>query len=155
MLKKILKICTAFIAGVLVASVIASIFSTQFVVAGLHNVGVEIPISTRLQMTFDDLPILQTLALVIAACFLIGFIVAAIGHKLFAGNRLWWYTVAGGSALLATLLLMDTFLQLMPIAGARTSLGLLTQTIAGAVGGYVYARMSKPNVDQRIVDQRT
>jgi hypothetical protein len=52
--------------------------------------------------------------------------------------------LAGACALVSTLLLMSWFLQLMPIAGARTTLGLAFQGLAGACGGYVFARVSSP-----------
>ncbi|MEM7360197.1 MAG: hypothetical protein AAF431_13935 [Pseudomonadota bacterium] len=143
-MQKLVKIVGAFIAAVVTASILASIFSTQFVIAALQNIGVAIPLGTRLSMTVDDLNILQTLLAVVGACFLVGFIIAGLAQRKLGGNRKIWYLVAGGSALLATLILMNTILQLMPIAGARTIAGLLMQGVAGAVGGWVFAWLSKP-----------
>ena len=148
MLNKILRISGGFLVAVLAASIASSVFSSQFVVAGLNGVGVDVPLNIRFAMTFSDLSILQTLLMVVAACFLIGFLLAALGFKQLGGNRQLWYVAAGGSALLATLLLMESLLQLMPVAGARTTFGLMTQAIAGMLGGYVYAVVAKPQSDQ-------
>jgi len=135
----------AFIAAVLTTGILASAFSTQFVVAALQDVGAVIPMSTRLTMTAKDLAILQTLGLVTAACFLIGFLVAQLGVNFVGGSRTAWFVVAGASALVCTLLLMSWQLQLMPIAGARTQLGLAFQGLAGAIGGLVFATLSNKN----------
>lgn len=138
------RIVGAFIAAVVTASILASIFSTQFVIAGLVDIGVSVPLDTRMSMTVKDLNILQTLLAVVAACFLIGFIVAGLTQRGLGGNRQLWYVIAGGSALVATLLVMNAVLQLMPIAGARTIMGLIMQGVAGAIGGWVFAWLTKP-----------
>ena len=148
MLNKLLRVGGAFLVAVLAASIVSSVFSSQFVVAGLNGVGVDVPFNIRIAMTFSDFSILQTLLMVVAACLLIGFLIAALGFKLLGGNRQLWYVAAGGCALLTTLLLMESLLQLMPVAGARTTFGLITQAIAGMLGGYVYAVVSKPKSDQ-------
>lgn len=143
-MQKIAKIIGAFIAAVVTASIFASIFSTQFVIAALQDIGVSIPFGTRMSMTLDDLNILQTLLAVVGVCFLVGFLVAGLAQGKLGGNRKIWYLVAGGTALICTLLLMNAVLQLMPVAGARTIAGLLMQGVAGAIGGWVFAWLSKP-----------
>ena len=35
-------------------------------------------------------------------------------------------------------------LQLMPIAGGRTTGGMFTQGLAGAMGGFMFAQLTKP-----------
>lgn len=138
----------AFIISVLAASIIASMFSTQFVVAGLRELGVEIPTATRLAKTFGDLASLRFLGVVIGLCFLVGFVVAAIAMRFLGGSRLSWYTVAGGLSYAVTLLLIEHILQLMPIAGARTTGGMFTQGLAGAMGGFMFAQLTKPKQDE-------
>ena len=104
----------------------------------------DIPFSARLIMTMTDLAILQTLGGVVAACFLVGFIVASVCLKTLGGNRMFWYPLAGAAALVSTLLLMGAIMQLTPVAGARTLFGLLTQAVAGGFGGTVFARLTQP-----------
>lgn len=139
-----LRYAVAFIAAVLSASLLASIFSTQSVVASLQQVGTDVSFSTRISMTLGDLKILETLVAVISACFLIGFLVATLCNKLISNNRNAWFILAGACALVTALLLISWFLQLMPIAGARSFLGLSSQAFAGAVGGYIFSKLTAP-----------
>lgn len=140
-----IRLAIAFIAAVFITAVFSSIFSTQFVIAGLQNLGVEIPLGVRVKMTLGDLSILQTLLMIIAACFLVGFLVAWLCSSKLNGNRTLWYAVAGACAYLLTFFVLEAVLQLMPVAGARTGFGLFTQAIAGLIGGYVFARISAKN----------
>lgn len=136
------RILAAFLVAALTAALLASLFSSQFVIAGLSGVGVVIPLGVRLNMSLGDFNSLRSLLPVVAACFIVGFAVAALCFRILKGNRVIWFSVAGGCALVCTLLLMSYAMQLMPVAGARTSFGLFTQFIAGALGGFVYARLS-------------
>lgn len=138
------RLLAYFVVAVLAGSIASSIFSTQFVVSGLQAVNVDVPFATRLMMTITDLAILQTLGGVVAACYLVGFLIANVCHPRLSGNRIFWYTLAGAAALVSTLLLMGAIMQLAPVAGARTVFGLLAQAIAGAIGGAVFARLTQP-----------
>lgn len=138
------QITAAYFAAVFCTSALASIFSTQFVIAALQDVGVLIPFETRLSMTFHDLAIFETLLLVTAACFFVGFIVATTCVKHIGGARYIWFVLAGASALVSTLLLMTWHFQLTPIAGARTLPGLTFQALAGAAGGLLFSRLTHP-----------
>ena len=136
------QIAAAFIAAVLCTSTLASIFSTQFVVSALQDIGVLVSLGTRLLMTLQDLAIFETLLLVTTACFFVGFSVATLCIKYIGGPRLIWFAVAGASALICTLLLMTWHFHLTPIAGARSFLGLMFQAIAGTIGGLLFAKLS-------------
>ena len=142
-MQTVIRYVAAFIAAVLTTSILASIFSTQFVIAALQDVGAVIPIATRLSMTLKDFAIIEILGLVTAVCFVIGFIVAGLCVKFIGGSRLAWFALAGASALTCTLLLMTWQLQLSPIAGARTLLGLSFQGLAGAIGGITFTKISR------------
>jgi len=138
----IVRYTAAFLIAVACASLLASLFSTQSVIASLQGIGAEISFRTRMDMTLGDFKILQSLAPIIATCFLIGFLVAAMCNKFFIANRNLWFVAAGGCAFIAALLLLSWFFQLMPIAGARTVFGLACQALAGAVGGYVFSKFT-------------
>jgi len=129
----------AFVAAVLVASLLASAFSTQFVIANLLSIGVDVTFETRLAMTARDFSILQTLGLVVAASFLVAFIIAGGLTRWVGGNRTFWYVFAGTSSIVCLLMLMSLQLQLMPIAGARSNLGLAFQAFAGGCGGWLFS----------------
>jgi len=152
-MKKFMHIAGAFIAATLAASIVASMFSTQFVIASLNEIGIEVPLADRFSMTLGDLAILQTLAIVVAVCFLVGFLVAWIARRYIGGNRKMWLIVAGACALTGALLTISTVLQIAPIAGARSTIGLLFQGVAGGFGGYVFASLSKPNVTEAVSAQ--
>jgi hypothetical protein len=137
-----LRLIAAFLLAVVAAALLASIFSTQFVIAGLQGVGVVIPADVRLNMTLGDFNILRSLLPVIAVCFAVGFSIAALCSRKIGGSRLAWFMIAGGSALVCTLLLISFAMDLMPVAGARTNFGLFTQFIAGAWGGFVFSKLS-------------
>lgn len=142
-----LRLILAFLAAVLSASVLCSLLSTQFVIAGLQSVDIAIPVAVRLQMSVDDLAILQTLIPALSACFLVGFIVAALCIRWVGGSRTGWYTIAGFSSLIALYLLLNFILEIMPISGARSIIGLTAQGLAGGLGGYVFAKLSAPQTE--------
>ena len=132
----------AFALAATATSVAASVSSTQFVIAALGGIDVGVPLPTRIAMTVTDLGILKTLLPAVIACFLPAFWLAAIAASAVGANRTAWFVLAGGIALLAELLIIQAVLGLMPVAGARTSPGLFMQGVAGAIGGYVFARMT-------------
>ena len=144
-MSKMFRKISIYTCAVFVTAVASSIFSTQFVIAGLQNIGVDIELYTRLSMTIDDLAILQILLLVIAVCFLIGFLIASYCKNKVGGNRTAWYVASGGISLLITILIIETIFEWVPIAGARTTFGLLTQVFAGGIGGFVFSYFTKIN----------
>ena len=50
----VLSLSVKFAAAVALTSILASVFSSQFVMAGLTDLGVRIPLSARLYMTTAD-----------------------------------------------------------------------------------------------------
>jgi len=73
---RFIKIAAAWLAAALVSSIATSVVSSQMVMASLITVGAQISLTQRLSMTWADFGILETLFPVMAACFLVGFIVA-------------------------------------------------------------------------------
>lgn len=142
-MKTFIRCAAALIAAALLTGVLASIFSTQFVISGLESIDVNIPINDRLTMTLKDLAILKLLVLIVAICFTVGFLVAAFFNGRLGGNRTAWFILAGACAFVCTLLLMSMQMQLTPVAGARTYFGLFTQGLAGACGGWLFARLTR------------
>lgn len=142
MFARVLVYFGAFLAAVLATSLLASVISTQFVLAGLTSIGVDVALGDRLAMTFADFGILPTLTLAVAACFLVGFPVAALMASRTAPRREIWFIAAGAAALIAELLIMRATLGLMPVSGARSLAGLASQGMAGAVGGWLFAALT-------------
>ena len=141
MIEPAIRYVTAFVVAVVSATALASIVSTQFVIAGLQGVGVEIPFGTRVAMTLTDLALLRTYVIVGGTPMLVAFPVAGACARWLPGSGHVWYSVAGFAALTCGLMLIESMLGAMPVAGARSLPGLLLQGCAGAVGGWAFWRM--------------
>ncbi|MDJ0699460.1 MAG: hypothetical protein QNJ07_06345 [Woeseiaceae bacterium] len=141
-MRALLRYLLAFLAGVLCASLLGSVLSTQSVIAALADIDVEVTMATRVSMTVRDFGILPTLVPALAACLLPGFLIAGLCARLIGGSRAAWFVVAGATAVVAELLIMQAVLGLMPIAGARTLAGLLSFGLAGAAGGWLFVRIA-------------
>jgi hypothetical protein len=138
-MKKFAKIVAVFVMAVIATSLLGSIFSTQFVLAGLQGLGVEIPISDRFSMTLADFGILPAMGILYSICLLAGFLVAGLCAMKIGGSRTTWFVAAGASAVICELLILSALMDLMILAGARTTMGLVAQGVAGGVGGWVFA----------------
>ena len=63
---------------------------------------------------------------------------AAIANRFLPGSSQTWFTIGGAAATVSVLLLLSGIMGGMPVAGARSYPGLLSQALAGAVAGYVF-----------------
>lgn len=133
-----------FIVAVIVSFILASIAHSQFVLAGLTEVGVEIATSDRISMTLNDIKGLalgygSVIFIALGAGFLI---INAISKWVFPLPNL-RYPVAGFLAIGGALLAMQPLLNVTLIAGAREPLGFFLQCTAGLVGGLVFMAFSQ------------
>ena len=142
MINPAVRYTIAFLVAVVAAIALASIISTQFVIAGLQGIGVEIPFGTRVSMTVTDLALLRIYVIMGGTAMLVAFLVAGACARWLPGSRQVWFTVAGFAALTCVLLLVESLLGAMLIAGARSLPGLLPQGVAGAFGGWTFARLT-------------
>lgn len=137
-----LRLCTHFLVAVIFAFVLASLLHSQFVMAELTSVGVEISLNDRLSMSLDDLiGLLPTYGIVVAISFLLGFIVAGLLLKKVSLSPYVMYALAGGFGLTIALLAMHPILEITLLAGARSTFGFICQSLAGAIGGGVFAHL--------------
>ena len=141
---KFFRTIGAFIAAVLVTGVAASVFSTQFVIAGLADVDIHIPFGMRLGMTVSDLPLLQLYAIFASIAFLVAFPIAAVCRRFLPGDRRLWLLIGGAVSIVAGLLLLKAVAGNSPIGGARGPVGLLFQGLAGGIGGWVFFKLTQP-----------
>jgi len=130
--------------AIIVAYLLATITATQSVIARLAEMGVDVDFADRLRMTVLDIAGMAGMFLpLIAAGFLAAFLVAAL-LCLWLGRRpIALYALAGAVALIAIHLTLKLTFGITPVAIARTTDGLLTQGLAGAVGAYFYARINR------------
>ena len=143
-----LRLCTHFLVAVIFAFVLASLFHSQFVMAELIKVGVDILFNDRLSMSIDDLlGLYPTYGIVIAVSYFISFIVAGLLIKRFKLSPYILYCLAGGVGITVALLAMHPILNITLLAGARSTFGFVCQSLAGAIGGMVFANLrSQPHI---------
>ena len=139
-MKLFFKVLGCFILAVLVASVLSCVAATQFVLAELGALGVDVPLSVRMATTIHDIMGMGRVMVVgYFPAFLIAFLTAAICTRLLPGSRQIWFASAGLVSILAAIAIVDSSLGMMPIAGARSTPGFIAQGLAGAAGGWLYA----------------
>lgn len=135
---KILGWIAALLIGALGAYVVGVIANAQFVI-GAHNVPVTF--SDRLNMTAFDVSNMWLYYGVIVIAFVLGFGIAALVKRFLPKLSSLAYPIAGAAALGMVLGLMYLQFQTIPISGARSSLGFVSQVVAGGIGGWVFARI--------------
>lgn len=129
----------AWLLAVAVAYLLASATATQSVISSLAGMGLDVTMSTRVQMTLSDILGMANMFLpMVAFALLMAFMTAALLSRWLARWRLPLYAVAGATALVAIHLILHLAFGLTPIAIARTAGGLVLQGLAGAAGGVCY-----------------
>jgi len=122
--------------------VVAVIANSQFVM-NAHNV--PISFSERLNMTAFDVSNMWAYLIVIIVALLLGFLIATLVKRFLPSLSRYAFPIAGAAAIGATLGLMYMQFQTVPISGARSTLGFLSQVLAGGIGGWIFARMTIDN----------
>lgn len=143
---RLLRRLLGFAAAVPAAAGLGCLASSHFVLLALLDLNVQISWADRWAAYWHDLLGLgPLLGLVFGIALLVGLPVGALGIRLlpsFRGDRLCGYALAGALAVLAALLTLQGAFGTMPLAGARSWLGLAAQMLAGAVGGAVFSVLS-------------
>ncbi|HAR32018.1 MAG TPA: hypothetical protein DCR65_10865 [Gammaproteobacteria bacterium] len=131
----------AWLLAVVVGYAVGTVAATQFVLAKLGELGVAVPIGDRLGTTVFDLAGMASSYLpLVAVALAIAFPVAALVVRFRPAWRAFGYPLAGAVALLVLHLALQLAIGFAPVAGVRTTAGLVVQMLAGALGGYVLLR---------------
>lgn len=118
---------------------LASILQTQMVLFNLTKIQINIPFIDRLVMSWEDLVgLLPSYGVVIVIGLAIGFSIAKLFKKFVKIDNFYLNPIAGALTMLAILLAMQPILGVTLLAGARSTLGITLQMLAGFVGGYVF-----------------
>jgi hypothetical protein len=142
-----INLVMAFCAAVLAAFITGSILATQFILANVSAMGMEVTAGVRLQATLHDLVGLSSSYLpMIAVALLIAMLTASGAARLLPAQRKLLFVLAGAVALISIHLLIKVVLGLSGVAATRTVAGLLSQGLAGALGGYVFFTLRRPQV---------
>ena len=144
-MKKFIRLIAAWLMAVLVTLCLAVIFQTQNVIARLNALGGEIGFGDRLSMTFYDLQHLGSLyGIFLTIALLIAFLAGGALFSFVKFGRPIIYMVAGAVAIFVMLFAMKTqFFDIHIIAGARDGIGIALQMLAGAIGGFVFSKISR------------
>jgi hypothetical protein len=133
----------AFVLAVIVTSLVGAGIHSQFVIANMIGLGHAVPFSERIAWTGHDMAgMFPTYAPIIAFAFLLALPIAWVISRRAMNLRTLGYTLAGAAAVICALLVMKQALDVSGVAGARTALGILAQGLAGAIGGWLFARVS-------------
>jgi hypothetical protein len=143
-MKRFVQTLLAWSAAVLLTYALASFAATQSVVNRLDGMGIPTSLAERLQMSGQDLLGMAGLFLpLIAVGLLLAFLVAGGLGRRNPQRRTGLFVLAGAMAMLSIHLALQWSFDITLIAVARTPLGLLSQVLAGAAGGYLYTRLKK------------
>ena len=141
---KLPRVALAWLGATLITAATGSIIQTQFNLAAIKAAGAPVPLDLRLQATLQDLVgFAPLLAGITAVAFLVAFVVAAPLVRRWPGHRVGLYTLAGGGAVAAAILLMNAFLPITVIGATRSLPGLIALGMAGALGGRIYAWLAR------------
>lgn len=133
----------AWALAVLLTAAVGSILQTQFNLAAIAALSEPIGLMTRLQVTAQDLLGFMPLwSLVVALALLPAFTLAAGLYRWTKWSRLVWFVVAGVAALASALWLLNWVLPITPIAALRSNAGYWAMASSGALGGWLYVRLT-------------
>ena len=137
---RIARWCGALLIAALGTDLVAVILNAQFVMAA-HDV--PISLGDRLNMTAFDVSNMWLYLVIILVALLLGFAIATLLKRFLPGLARWAFPIAGAAAIAVTLGLMYIQFQTVPISGARSIMGFLSQVVAGGVGGWIFARLAQ------------
>ena len=133
----------SFVAAVIATYVVAAVIATQFALASITSMGLPVGIGKRIAVTGHDLVgMAPTLLPLIAIGLLIAFLVTGLLCRWVPNARFGLYVLAGAIAVLGVHFSLYQVFDITLVAVARTTGGLVTQAAAGALGGYVFVRLS-------------
>lgn len=139
---KMLRTGLAYLAAVLATAALGSVIQTQFNMVALQALGAPVATSERLWATgLDLLRFAPLYAALVAVALLLGFAVAGLLARRWPQRRRGLFMLAGGSAVLTTLVLMNMLLPMTVIAATRFPMAVALLALAGVIGGWLYGRL--------------
>lgn len=141
-----MKIVLAYIAAVVTAYVAAVLAYTQLNLANVVEMGLPVSFKDRIGAAGHDLIGMASLYLpIIAVALLLAFGFTAIVLRWVPQLRTLGYLLAGFVGIFVVDYALGALLTggTHPLAVTRTTIGLLSQCLAGALGGYVFILLSR------------
>lgn len=137
------SVLAVFLVAVLVATALGSIVQTQFNIAALTGLGLDVPARQRVAMTLHDLgmftPVYGT---IVVAAFAIALPLAAFLARSRPRWRPLWFLLAGAAGVLVGFVVVNALLP-MPtfIAATRTMGGLAALMATAAIGAWLFGHL--------------
>ncbi len=146
-----LKVALGWGAAVVATTVLGSFIQTQANLAAIARIYQPVSFGDRIGTTVFDLASFgPTWGLIVALGFLVAFLVAGGLARRWPRHRVWLFPLAGFTAVVTALLIIDAMLPITLIAAARSVMGQLLLSLAGAVGGWVYLQVVPQRQNGRI-----
>ncbi len=135
----------SYLIGTLSTYLLAVTAATQHVLNQLAAMRMPVDLGQRIASTGQNL-LGMTLSFlpIIATGLLIGWLLAGRLAKRWPTARTPLFVVAGFAALIVVHLALVAVFGLYPIPATRQLPGLIVQGLCGALGGYLFARFSRP-----------
>jgi MFS family permease len=138
----VINVLKAFIPATILAFVLASVLSTQMILANVQAMGLDVSMGVRLNTTFQDLiGMASSYLILITIAFILGLPVAAWLSRRAPSRSALLFTLAGFVAIAVLHLAIQAALSIHPVPVTRTLPGFLGQCLAGAAGGWCYYRL--------------
>lgn len=132
-----------FFAAVLATYVVATVLASNSALSSISALGLPIRFGQRISVIAHDLAGMATSLLpLIVIGFLVAFLVTALLTRWWPNIRVVLYVISGALAVIGIHTALNLAFDITPVAAARTTGGLLMQGVAGAAGGYLFARFS-------------
>ena len=132
----------AFVGAALAVYLLGAWVSTQMVLNAVIELGLPVTVTQRFTAGLHDLTGMAPVYLpLVAIALLIAFPIAALVMRFVPGPRTVGYALAGAAALFAVHEIMPAVLGMHMFPATRSAVGVAWQVAAGAVGGYLFARL--------------
>ena len=141
-----IKVLKAFLPATILAFLLASVLSTQMILARVQAMGLDIPVHVRVMTTLQDIVgMASSYLLLITLAFALALPVAARLARVITERSVVLYILAGFVAIAVLHIALQFTLGIHPIPATRTLPGFLGQCLAGAAGGWCYYRLRQAN----------
>lgn len=137
------RVVLGFFVGLSVLTVLGIITCTQFVLARLIAIGIEVPFSMRLSTTLQDVAgMLPLFGGIFGTGFLVAMLVAALIARWVKILPELVHALAGFAAVAVTLLSLKMAFEITAIAAARDVTGFIALCLVGALAGYLHQQIA-------------
>ncbi len=132
----------AWLAAVIVVTLLGSMVQTQFNLARITALDVAVPWLVRIETTLFDLGHFAPIwAAIMALAMVIAMPVAGLIARRWREYRGLLYSLAGFVAVFVALTVVNAMLPVTPVGAARTWPGLVSMALPGALAGWVYTKI--------------